>query len=99
HELVVFRRILSRSVILVVEVLAAAGGIDAGRLQVCRRPRRDPNVFPGRRNRERLDPPELRGIGDRPPSGVEIAKMASRTDAPPSSFPGHDGRDAPASAP
>ena len=99
HELGELRRLLGCAVIVVVQVLPAAGGVDAGGLQLRARPGRDPDVFPGGRDRQRLDTLELRGVGDSPAAPVEIPEMASRADPCPPSFPRHGGRDALGNAP
>ena len=98
-QLVVLRLFLTRAVRRVVEVLLTAGGVDAGGLQLRARPGRDPDVFPGGRDRQRLDTLELRGVGDSPAAPVEIPEMASRADPCPPSFPRHGGCDALGNAP
>ncbi len=99
HELVELRLFLGGAVILVVEVLAATGGIDACGLELRGRPGRDPDLFPGGRNRELVDPLELRRVGDSLAAPIEIAEMTPRPDPCPPSVPRHGGRDALASAP
>ena len=71
HELVELRLLLARAEFRVVEVLPAAGAVDAGGLQLRAGARRDPDVLPGRRNGERLDPLER--------SVVVIARLRGRS--------------------
>jgi hypothetical protein len=60
----------------VVEVLAAAGRVDARRLQLGVRSGRDPHVFPRRGNDERLDARELRLVADAVSARVVVPKAA-----------------------
>jgi hypothetical protein len=65
----------------VVAVLLAAAVIATGRLQVPVRPRADPDVGPGRRDRECRDAAALLGIADRP--AVDIAVREATAGAMP----------------
>jgi hypothetical protein len=60
----------------VVEVLAAAGGVGADRLEVAVGPGADPHVAPGGRNDERADTGQFGGVAQRAPLGVEVAEAA-----------------------
>ena len=60
--------------LLVVEVLAAAGGVGAGRLDMTVLVRADPDVVPGRRYGERRYAVEGGGVGDRPSAVVDVGK-------------------------
>jgi hypothetical protein len=64
-ELVVLGLLLPRAKLGVVEVLTAPGLVDPGRLELGVSARRNPDVTPGRRNDERLDPLDLLGVRDR----------------------------------
>ena len=58
----------------VVEVLPAARGVDAGGLDVAAGIRADPDVLPGRRDHELVDPREDLGVRDGLPVLVEVAE-------------------------
>src|SRR4051794_21928533 len=73
-QLVVLRLLLPRAVRRVVEVLLAPRGVDTRRLQLRPRARRDPDVRPRRRNRQRPHALELRLVGYLPSVGVEVAE-------------------------
>src|SRR5204862_4821527 len=90
NQLVELRLLLRGPVIVVIAVLPPACRIGTCCLQLRARTRRDPDVFPRRRDRERLDPRELPGVGDAPTARVEVAEMPARAYARPSTFPGHD---------
>ena len=64
HELVVLRLLLLRAKRGRVEVLLAPRTVEPDRLQLRSRPGRDPDVAPGGRDAQLVDPLELRGIGD-----------------------------------
>ena len=91
HELVVLRLLLLGAKLGVVEVLSPAGPIDTGRLQLRAGIRRDPHLFPGRRDHERLDPLELRLVLDPVAARVEIAKTPLRPRTTPSTSARHGG--------
>ena len=57
HPLVLLR-VPPRPPLVVVAVLAPAGGVEPGGLDVAVRPRADPHVLPGRRDRQGADPVE-----------------------------------------
>src|SRR5262245_42587797 len=78
NQLVVLRLLLLRPVPRVVEVLTPSSRIDAGRLQVGPGSWRDPDVPPGRRDHERLNPLELVLVGDSPPLRLPITKVPAR---------------------
>src|SRR4051812_1642347 len=88
-ELVVLRLLLLRPKRRVVEVLPPAGGIQADRLQLPGRARRDPDVLPRRRDHERLDALELRLVGDLVPAGVVVREPSTRPHAAPTPFSRH----------
>src|SRR5262245_41917042 len=90
HELVVFRLLLARAEFRVVEVLPPARSIDAGRLQLRARPRRDPDVLPRGRDAERVDPLQRDLVRDRAAARVLVPEpTALRTFAPPSPLSRH----------
>ena len=91
HELVELRLLLPGAELRVVEVLAAPGLVDTGRLELRARPRRDPDVLPGRRDHELLDALDLGGIVDPPAATVQVAKASLRPRAPPSTSARHAG--------
>ena len=62
---VVLHPVPGRPPVVVVAVLAAPGGVHADRLDVPVRVGADPDVLPGRRDDQRLDPGDLRRVGDR----------------------------------
>src|SRR5262249_10730386 len=53
------------------------------------RARRDPDVLPGRRDHERVDPLELLLVLDRVTARVDVAKTPTRSQAPPTPLPRH----------
>src|SRR4029453_18693087 len=59
---------------LVVEVLAAAGGVGPDRLEVPGGDGADPDVLPGRRDGEGPDPGQDLGVGDRLPGRLLVAE-------------------------
>ena len=63
-EVVELRLLLLRPELRVVQVLAPAGAIDPGRLELRFRARRDPDVAPRGRDDQRLDALDLLGVGD-----------------------------------
>src|SRR5260221_430440 len=63
-ELVVLGLLLRSAIRGVVEVLLPTGLVVARRLQLRPRARGDPDLFPGRRDRELLDALELRRVAD-----------------------------------
>src|SRR5262249_22316451 len=73
-ELVVLRLLLLGPVVGAVEVLLSARGVAAGRLELRRRARRDPDVLPRRRDRERLEPRELPLVRDPLAAAVVVAE-------------------------
>src|SRR4029079_19622315 len=58
----------------VVAVDLAALRVAAGRLEVAERVGADPDVLPGRRNRERPDPLQRLAAGDPPSVGVDVGE-------------------------
>src|SRR5262249_49011790 len=58
----------------VIPILLAPFRVAAGPRQMTRGIRADPDVGPGRRTRQRLDPRNLLGPADRPARGVDVAK-------------------------
>src|SRR3954449_2719123 len=85
-ELVVLGPLLLGSIVRAVEVLLPARGVEARGLELRRRPRRDPDILPRGRDRERLDPSELPLVGDPLAPAVVVAKRALATlSAPPHS--------------
>src|SRR6185312_16005326 len=64
NELVEFLLLLARPEVGVVQVLAPAGLVDSGRLELRAPPRRDPDVLPRGRDHELLDPREPVAVGD-----------------------------------
>ena len=78
-QLGVFLLLLARAIFRVVEVLPTARGVDPGRLQLRVRPRRDPDVAPRRRDRERLNPLELPLVGDPVSARVVVPKPPARS--------------------
>ncbi len=79
-------RVAHRAPLGVVAVLLAPAVVAAGRLDVAARMRADPDVGPGRRDRERAQPADLGGLLDRPALRVAIAEGAARA---PAGDPGH----------
>ena len=67
-QLVVLGLLLARAEVGVVEVLPPAGLVDAGRLELRSGTRGDPDVAPGRRNRQRGNPGEGILVRDPPPA-------------------------------
>ena len=65
----------------VVAVLLAPARVAAGRLQVAVGLRADPDVGPRRRDRERADAPDHRGIAERPAVRQSIAEAFAAPDA------------------
>src|SRR5207249_167177 len=63
---------------VVVPVLAAPPGVDAGGLDVAVGHGTDPHVLPGRRDDEVLDAGEGVGVGDAAPAGVEVDESPPR---------------------
>jgi hypothetical protein len=61
---------------VVVAVLLASRGVDAGRLDVPHRIGADPDVLPGRRNAQLRDPLEHRGLADLAAVLVEVLEPA-----------------------
>lgn len=74
----------------VVQVLAAAGGVGADRLEVAVGSGADPHVAPSGRNDERADTGQFGGVAQRLPLGVQV------TEAAPVSPAGAAGGDGPA---
>jgi hypothetical protein len=66
---------------LVVEVLLAPGFVDARRLNVTVRIAADPDVAPGRWDRQRSNPLKCVLVSDAPAFGVEVAEAAATTAA------------------
>jgi hypothetical protein len=60
----------------VVAVLLAAAGVSTGRLEVAGRRGTDPDVGPGRWNRERPDPPQLARIANRVALGRTVGEAS-----------------------
>ena len=85
------RALLRRAEARVVEVLLAPGAVDARRLESRSRVRRDPDVRPGGRDRERADALELLLVVDRPAVGVDVAEAPAPEPAP-AAAPSHAGR-------
>src|SRR5207302_7593533 len=71
--------VLFGAVIRVVDVLLPTRLVEAGRLELRARARRDPNVFPRRRNRESLDALDRRRVANLATAPVEIAKRSLAT--------------------
>ena len=69
------RLLLLRAEIGVVEVLPPTGSVDAGRLQLRARARRDPDVLPRGRNHQRANSLELLFLADRITARIEITEM------------------------
>src|SRR4029450_13782842 len=88
-QLVVLRLLLPGAEGWVVKILPAPGGIHAGRLELCAGARRDPDVLPGRRDDERLDPPQLVRVRDAVASSVLVAEVPPRAHACPPTSSGH----------
>ena len=88
HEPVVLALLLRCAERRVVEVLAPAGPVDSGRLELRPRVRRDPDVLPRRRDDEAVDALERLLVGDRPIVRVDVAK-ALRPLPPPPPAPRH----------
>ncbi len=86
---VVFRLLLLRPIFRVIEVLSPAGAVDARRLELRVRPRRDPDVAPRRRYSKLLDSRELRRIRDPVSPGVVVAETTARPPARPASSTRH----------
>src|SRR6185369_2155621 len=91
-ELVEFLLLLASAELGVVQILAPAGRVDARRLELRGRARRDPDVLPRRRNHELADSRELRRVRDDLAPRVEIAKGALTPLAAPPSSPCHASR-------
>src|SRR5207253_5580618 len=70
--------------------LAAPRLVEPARLHLRAGPRRDPNVLPGGRDDELLDPLQLRRVGDLASAHVEVAKASLPPDAPPAAPPLHE---------
>ncbi len=70
------------SEVVVVEVLPAAPGVGADRLDVAAIIRADPNVLPSRRDHERLDALELRLVRDRVAALVAVRESLPTADTP-----------------
>jgi len=68
----------------VVAILAAAARVAAGRLQMAVRVAADPHRRPRRRNRERIDARDLRGVGELAALAVDVAERVGGAFAPPS---------------
>ena len=88
----------------VVEVLAPPGGIGADGLQVAVREPADPDVGPGRRDRERLDPLELDWVREPVAALVDVRETTPATASPVAGLaavdvaqPGHAGCSSPSS--
>src|SRR5579884_2650268 len=77
-QLVELRLLLRRAEVRVVEVLPPARLVEAGRLQLRARARRDPDVLPCRRDDELADPLEPRLVRDLAPDLVVVAEAALR---------------------
>jgi len=89
NQTVEFRLLLLSAKIRVVDVLFSTRRVDAGGLELGRSAARDPDVFPGRRNHERLDPLELLLVGDAISARVDVAEPPARTFASESPLPRH----------
>ena len=70
-----------RPPIIVVAVLLATGGVDAGRLHMTARVGADPDVIPGGRDREIVDPLDHGRIVDPGTVVLVVAEAAAATDA------------------
>ena len=88
-ELVELRLFLLSTEVGVVQVLAAPGGVDAGRLQLRIRLRGDPDVFPRRRDHEGTDALELLVVLDRVSARVDVAEASARAQPSPTPRPRH----------
>src|SRR5438094_2292259 len=73
-QAVVLLLLLRRAVIRVIQVLLPAGLVVTRRLELCVRPRRNPDVRPGRWNRERLDALEHVRVTDHLSIRVDVKK-------------------------
>ncbi len=74
-------RVAHRAPAAVVAVLLAAAGVAPGRLEMALALRADPDVGPGRRDRQHAQPPQLVRVLDRAALRVAVAEAAAR--APP----------------
>ena len=73
----------------VVDVLPPPRAVEPGRLELRARARRDPDVTPGGRDREPVEPLDHGGIGDPLPTRIEVAEGAAAAGACPARFPFH----------
>ena len=73
-QLLELRRLLLRAEVRVIAVLEPPGAVDAGRLELGPRPRRDPDVLPRRRDCERVQPRDHLGVADPAALRVEVAE-------------------------
>src|SRR5579864_904853 len=80
NEALEFGPVLFRPEIGVIDVLLAAGLVDAGCLELRARPRCDPDVLPRRRDREPVEALDRRRVADCIPAPVEIAKRSLASD-------------------
>src|ERR1044072_6572678 len=84
-ELVELRLLLARSKLGVVEGLHPAGAVDTRCLQLGVGSRRDPDVAPGGRDAQRLDPRECSLVGGPLSARVHVAESYPRPQPPPPS--------------
>jgi hypothetical protein len=84
-----FRLLLRGAAIRVVEVLLPPGPVESGRLQPRARARGDPDVAPGRWDRERPNALERGLVGDPGSMAIEVAELSPRSDPPPAFAPRH----------
>src|SRR4029078_12498938 len=85
---VVLLALARRPVVGGVEVLAPPGRVDASRLQLRARARRDPHVAPGRRDDELLDASQPIAL-DRCTAAVHVPKRSPAAEPSPPSAPRH----------
>ena len=78
EEPLVLRRLAPAAVAGVVAVLLPAAVITTGRLKVAVRNGADPDVGPGRRDRELPDPRERLGVADRAAAAAAIGEASTR---------------------
>jgi hypothetical protein len=89
NQPVELRLLLLRPEIPVIDVLLPSGSVDAGGLELRRRAGRDPDLFPGGRDDERLDPLELFLVDDATSARVDVTEVSARSFASPSPLPRH----------